>query len=78
MTLENEFPAFYTINEFAERLKVHPNTIRRQIKKEKIITINIGTGKKKLYRIPSSEVQRLVLCDLKKLFKMMNEQKELL
>jgi len=56
---------FYTIIEFAVLLKVHPNTIRRQIKNGRIEALKICNGKKILYRIPYSEVNRIALFDLK-------------
>lgn len=70
-------PFYYSINEFSKKLHAHPNTIRRCIKNGKISAINIGTGKKKLYRIPSSEINRLALFDLRKMLKIINEQDKL-
>ena len=69
---------FLSINEFAEHLKVHPNTIRRAIKNGKIQAINMGTGKKKLYRIPESELGRLGLFELKEMLKRLPPDDEFL
>lgn len=55
---------FYSIKEFACKLKVHPNTIRRAIKSGKISSIKIGTGKRPVYRIPYSEIGRMAEFDL--------------
>ena len=51
---------FFTIREFAEKLKVHENTIRRAIKNKKIQPVRIGNR----YRIPYSEIPRMVDIDL--------------
>lgn len=61
--------AFLTIVEFSLELKVHSNTIRKLIRSGKIFAINIGSDKKKLYRIPSSEIQRLAISDLREMLK---------
>lgn len=58
---------FYTIQEFANKLGVHSNTIRRLVKKGKINVINLGTGKRYIYRIPHSEINRIAVFDLEKI-----------
>lgn len=50
-----------TVYEFAERVKVCPHTIRRAIKKGKINAFRPGVGKKSPYRIPETEVDRLLV-----------------
>lgn len=58
----------FTIFQFAVKMSVHPNTIRRGIKSGKIQAINMGSGVKKIYRIPSSEIGRMALFDLNEIF----------
>ena len=50
---------FYTVSEFAELLRVHPNTIRKMIREKRLHPINVGTGKKKTYSIPEDDLMRL-------------------
>lgn len=70
----NEIKDFYTIKEFAEKLQVHPNTVRRSIKNAKISAFKFGTDKKCTYRIPHTEIQRMIMFDLKKTI--INQMKE--
>lgn len=59
---------FLTVEEFAQRVKMHPGTIRRAIKEGKIYASRPGLGKKSPYRIAESELERLHLqsmCDKK-------------
>lgn len=65
--MDNEEICF-TIIQFALKMSVHPNTIRRAIKNGKIQAINMGSGVKKIYRIPSSEIGRMALFDLEEIF----------
>ena len=55
---------FLSIKEFAGKIGAHSNTIRRGIKKGRISACNIGTGKKKIYRIPRTEIERIALFNL--------------
>jgi excisionase family DNA binding protein len=60
---------FLTLEEFAERIKMHPGTIRRAIKQGKIFASRPGCGKRSPYRIAESELERLHLqsmCEIKK------------
>ena len=57
-------PKFYCVKEFALELGVHPNTIRRAIKKGKISALKLGQGKRTIYRIPYSEAARMMEFDL--------------
>jgi excisionase family DNA binding protein len=59
--------AFYTVREFAKKLHVHPNTIRRAIKRGKINALTLGDGKKAQYRIPYTEAERLTICHLEQI-----------
>lgn len=67
---------FYTIDEFAQKLDVHPNTVRRSIKNGKLCAFKFGTNKKASYRIPHSEIDRIMMFDLKNLvIKLIEEEK---
>lgn len=55
---------FYSIKEFANKLGVHPNTIRRMIKSKRIEPIILNKGKRKSYRISYSEIGRMAKFDL--------------
>ncbi len=73
MTVEN---SFLSIREFSKLVRVHPNTIRRAIKSGRINAIRIGSGKKGVYRIPASEINRIALIDLEELIKKIIEERE--
>lgn len=55
---------FVSIKEFAAILGVHPDTIRRSIRRGRISAVRIGGGKRSVYRILKSETNRMALCDL--------------
>ena len=60
---------FLTVEEFAQRIKMHPTTIRRCIKQGKIFATRPSPGKKAPFRIAESELERLQLqgmCELNK------------
>ena len=57
---------FFTIEEFAKLLKVHPNTIRNGIKCGRIQAFKVGMGKKACYRIYRKEVERMAEADMSK------------
>lgn len=50
---------FLTVEEFAQRLKLHPRTIHRAIKEGKIYASRPSGGKRAPYRISESELERL-------------------
>jgi excisionase family DNA binding protein len=54
---------YLTIDEFAEKMKMHSSTIRRAINQGKIfaLRLDLGLGKRSHYRIPESELERLHL-----------------
>lgn len=51
---------FYSVKEFAEILKVHPNKIRKMIKDKRLHPINTGSLEKPNYRIPDTDLLRLL------------------
>lgn len=55
---------FLSIKEFARKLGVHSNTIRRAIKSKRISALRIGTGNRAVYRIANTEVLRMAQFDL--------------
>lgn len=64
---------YMSIKEFARLVSVHPMTVRRCIKRGKLQFLNLGTAKRPLYRIPSSEINRIAEFDLEELiFKFRN------
>ncbi len=64
---------FYTIPEFAKKLGIHAQTLRKAIKSGRINGFRIGDGQSR-FRIPASEVQRLALFDLKEVLKKLREE----
>lgn len=66
---------FLSIKEFAAIIGVHPDTVRRSIKRGRIGAIRVGGGKRTIYRIPKSETQRLALCDLEEIIEKWHEKK---
>ena len=52
---------FLTVEEFAKRMKMHPQTIRKAIRSGKIYASRLGEGKRVPYRISESEIERLYL-----------------
>ncbi len=49
----------YTVAEVAERLRLHQQTIREWLRDEKIKGVRLG-GTKAGWRIPASEIERLL------------------
>jgi len=52
---------FLTVDEFAKKVKMCPHTIRKAIKKGKINAFRPGIGVKGPYRIPESEIDRILV-----------------
>ena len=69
---ENEF---ISIKEFAAKIGAHPNTIRRSIKKGRLSACDIGSGRKHIYRIAKSEIERIALLNLKNIIDKLVEEK---
>lgn len=57
---------FFTVNEFAEKLGVHPNSVRNMIKNGRLNAFRIGGGKTSSYRIPKSEIAIMASIDFSK------------
>lgn len=68
-------PDFYTILEFADKLRVHPHTVRRAIHQGRIQAVKVGIGKRSSYRIPNTEVQRMCELDMTQLIERIVEEK---
>lgn len=66
---------FFSIKEFASKVGVHHNTIRRAIKRGKISAVKIGAGTRSHYRIAKTEIDRIALIDLEDLIKKMVEKR---
>jgi excisionase family DNA binding protein len=62
---------YYTIDEFANKLRVHPQTIRRGIKSGRIQAAKISG---RCYRISKDEIGRINEFDLKKMLEAMAEK----
>lgn len=73
--IEDENVSFYTIVEFALKIRVHPNTVRRAIKSGRINAFRVGAGKRSSYRIPKDEINRMALVDLENLISDMINKK---
>lgn len=65
-----------SIKEFAGFVGVHANTIRRSIQKGRISAFRIGSGKKSIYRIAKTEVNRLALCDMEEMIEKIIEKRQ--
>lgn len=50
---------FYTVQEFAEILRVNRQKIMKMIKENRLHPINLGTKKKARYAIPDDDLLRL-------------------
>lgn len=58
-----------TVEEFANKLKVHPHTVRSAIKKGHISAFRVNTGSRSPFRIPSSEIYRMAEVNLEEVIK---------
>lgn len=67
---------FLSIKEFALLVKMHPNTIRRSIKKGKLSAFRIGIGSRAIYRIPRVEINRLAFAHLEEVIEKIIEKHE--
>ena len=71
---ENEF---LSIKEFAIKVGVHPDTVRRSIKSGRINGFKVGSGKRARYRISKSEINRIALFDMEELINQIIEKRKL-
>lgn len=55
---------FLSVKEFASKMGLHPNTIRKFLKEKRIDYIRIGKTKKAVYRIPVCEITRIMKFEL--------------
>lgn len=51
--------AYFTIQEFADELNIHHNTVRNMIKNGKLHAFKLNPGKRSIFRIPGSEFFRI-------------------
>jgi len=68
-------PDFLSIKEFASKLGVHPNTIRRSIKKGRISAFKVAPGRRSVYRIPKTEANRMALFDMEEMIERIIEKR---
>ncbi len=66
---------FLTVNEFAELIGCHPNTIRNMIRTGRLSAFRTGNGERASYRISRSETQRLAIVDLDKVVNNLIEER---
>ncbi len=67
---------YCTVEEFAEKLRVSPQTIRRMIKVGRINAIKLINGKRSPYRILESELIRLSMVGYEENMKIIRENIE--
>jgi excisionase family DNA binding protein len=67
--------SYLTIRQFADKFKMHPQTVRRAIHKGNLSAIRVGIGKNATFRIPVTELQRLGLINLHRIVDQMVEEK---
>ena len=60
---------FYTVDEFAQKVKMCAHTVRRAIKSGRIMACRPGIGKKSPYRIHESELMRILSVDYEEIMK---------
>lgn len=73
--MERKENDFLSIKEFASLLNVHPNTIRRSIKRGRISAFKVGGIKKSIYRIARSEAARMAVCDMEEMIEKIIEKR---
>ena len=66
---------FLSIKEFAAKVGVHPNTVRKSILKGRLAAFRIGIGKRASYRIAKTEIDRIALIDLEQIVNQLVEKK---
>lgn len=68
---------YLSVKEFAAKLGVHPDTIRRSIRRGRISAFKVGGGKKSIFRIPSTEANRMALFDMEEMIDRIIEKRTL-
>ena len=74
--MQQEMSEFLSIKEFAFKVGVHANTIRRAIKSGRICAFKVGSGKKSSYRIAKSEINRIALFDMEEMIEKIIEKRK--
>jgi len=64
---------FYTVMEFSDKLRIHPNTVRTAIKQGRIQAFRVGMGSRSDFRIPVTEINRISEMDMLTLIKRLVE-----
>lgn len=67
---------FLSIKEFADKIHVHPNTVRRALKNGKLNGFKLSNGKRAVYRIPVSEMNRLALVNMEEMIEKIIQKRE--
>jgi len=67
---------FYTVKEFAAKIGVHHNTVRRALKSGRICGFRVGSGNRSPYRISKSEVNRIHLFDMEEMIERIIEKRK--
>jgi excisionase family DNA binding protein len=67
---------FYSVKEFAEKVGVSTDTIRRALKNGRISFFRVGGSLKSTIRIAHSEIQRLSVVELGNIVKKMAKEKK--
>lgn len=65
---------FLSIKEFAAKIGMHPNSVRRSIKVGKLIAIRISDGKRAAYRIPITQLHVLAIYNMEKVINTLIEK----
>ncbi len=60
-------PAFYTVDEFAEIMKVCKQTVLKDIKRGRINALRSSGGSRSPFRIPNTEIDRLMVMSIERL-----------
>lgn len=76
MNTENSGSDFFSIKEFAFKMGVHHNTVRRAIKSGRISGFRVGAGKRATYRIPKAEINRIALFDMEEMIERIIEKRK--
>jgi excisionase family DNA binding protein len=70
-----EAKEFLTVMEFADKLRIHPNTVRKGITAGRIQAFRTSSGSRSGLRIPSTEVNRICEMDMMKLIEKIVDDK---